>query len=800
MFKSFFNSTLRNLWRNKVYTAINVLGLSVGLAGFVLIMIYVRGELSYDRHHPDAENIYRVAMRLEMSGNIIEAAVSGGMLGMIMYDEIKEVKACTRMVHYPRSVLLANGAKKIFFEDVLYADSSFFQFFHYDILLGDADAALQEPYSLVLTESGAEKLFGEVDPIGKEVEWNSGSTYIVRAVIKDPYQPTHIHFGALASFSTLESIPPFDSYINSLSAFVTLNYIRLHDGIHAEDIQAPLDTLVARHMMQDAEASGAGFNFYLQPVRDIYLHSHLRHEMKANGDIKKVYIFSAIALFILLIACINFITLTTARSVKRSMEVGVRKVFGAARKTLITQFLFESVVMALFSMLVAIVFIELMLGELNQLAGTDLSGRAGIREYLLVITALSVVIGVLSGLYPAFIISAFSPLRVIQKRLSGGHKTSWFRNIMIIIQFVITIFLICGSIIIYLQLDHIGNKDTGISLEDRLVIPLRGSAMIRKYPDLKARLLNVTGVESVTASSTYPGRFGQRRSYYPEGFSRNDMWMLQNVQVDHDYFEVMNIQLIEGRSFSKNPSLDSLCIIVNEALVKESGWDQPIGKYVALPAEQEVDDVKLHVIGVVADFNYASLHETVKPLLIMHEPTRLSNITVKINPAALPKTLKELEKEWNTSFLEQPFNYFMLKEQFDQQYSSDRKLLEVFTWFTLIAIFIACMGLFGLSSFMTAQRTREIGIRKVLGASVARIILVLIKVFLVLVLIASAIAIPLSVWGMQKWLQNFAEQTSLHWWIFPLGGFIAMMVAILTVFSQSYKAANKNPVDAIRWE
>jgi putative ABC transport system permease protein len=801
LFLNFTKTALRNLWKNKLYTLINVLGLAVGLAGFTLIMIFVSGEKSYDKHHPDAENIYRVAMNLEMSGNITPAAVSGGTLGILMKDELKEVKSYTRLVHYPRSVLFSAGDNKIYFNDILFADSLFFDFFQYDVYQGNITDALNEPYSLILTRSGAEKLFGSSNPVGQTVLWNNNDSYMIRAVIEDPRNPTHIYFQALASFPTLESIPPYNNYINTLYAFVTLNYVKLYPQFSADDVKAPLDSLVVRHMGEGMEESGAVFDFYLQNIKDIYLHSDLRHELRANGNANNLYIFMAIAFFILLIACINFVTLSTARSIKRAREVGVRKVFGAGRKILIVQFLTESTMLALIAMILSVGLIEILLPEMLHLANSGFTPfYSRISMYIIPLLMLAIIVGIISGLYPAFVISSFSPLVIIQKRLTAGYRPSWFRNIMVAFQFIITVSLICGTFVIYLQLAHIKSKDTGISLENKLVVPLRGASMIAKYEQLKSSFMGVSGVEAVTASSTYPGNFRQRSGFYPEGSGRTGMWMLQNVQVDHNYFEVMDIDLIAGRAFSENPQLDSLNVIVNQALVEEAGWDDPLGKYIGIPMGNANDDIKLNVIGVVRDFNYASLHESIKPLLIQHQPGRLANITIQLSTVAEKDALEDLEAIWLSYFPDQPFNYFNLEDDFLNLYFDDARLSEVVTWFAILALFIACIGLLGLSSFMTAQRKREIGIRKVLGSSVAELIILLLRSFLMLVIIASIIAIPLAWYGMDIWLQNFSDQVNLHWWIFPISACIALLVAVATVLYQIYSAAGKNPVDVIRWE
>jgi putative ABC transport system permease protein len=778
-----------------------MLGLSVGMAGFMLIMIYIMGELSYDKQHEDHENIYRVAMDLEMSGNITRAAVSGGMLGVLMHEEIKGVAAYTRMVQYPREVLFSWQDKKLYFDNIMFVDSSFFDFFFYETLAGDVSEALRMPYSLVLTRSGAKRVFGDEDPLGKAVKWDAGDTYVVRAMIEDPAFPSHLQFGALASFATLENIPPYNNFINMLTAFVTFNYLRLYEGYTAEDIKVPLDSLVIRHMGEDIQESGAGFSFYLQPVTDIHLHSHLRHEISPNGNINNIYIFSAVAAFILLIACINFIILSTARASTRLLEVGVRKVFGAARRGLLVRFLGESMLTAFLSMLVAIGLVEIMVPEIEQLAGSRMPVAMGeFGNYFFYMVILSIVVGLISGIYPSFVISAQSPLRIIQKRIAGKNSKPLFRNIMVIIQFMITIALISSTIVVFLQLSYIRHKDTGISLDNKIVLPLRGRSMINRYKEAKNELKQLGGVKAVTASSSYPGNFRLRRAYYPEGSSRNDMWMLLFTHVDQNYFEMMDIDLVLGQGFSQNPAVDSFNIIVNEALVEEAGWEEPLGKFVAIPGEDETQDIKYRVIGVVNDFNYASLHESIKPLLIMHDPSRVSSITVELGSADAAGTLSAIEAKWEEIYPGQPFNYFDLKADFERLYHNDIRLSEVFVWFTMLAVFVACMGLFGLASYMTEQRRREIGIRKVLGSSTLQVVHLFLRHFSLPVLLAAVVATPIAWYAMNEWLQNFNERTALSWWIFVAASLLALAIAGITVAAQSYRAARQNPVDAIRWE
>jgi putative ABC transport system permease protein len=384
--------------------------------------------------------------------------------------------------------------------------------------------------------------------------------------------------------------------------------------------------------------------------------------------------------------------------------------------------------------------------------------------------------------------------------VAGKNSKSWFRNIMVIIQFLITIALISSTVVVFRQLNYIRHTDTGISLENKIVLPLRGRSMINRYQEARGEFEQLSGVKAVTASSSYPGSFRLRRAYYPEGASRNDMWMLLFTHVDQNYFEVMDIDMVLGQGFSQNPSVDSLNIIVNEALVDEAGWEEPLGKFVAIPGEDETQDIRYRVIGVVSDFNYASLHESIKPLLIMHDPARISNITIELNTADAAGTIASIENKWDELFPGHPFNYFDLSAEFERLYNNDIRLSEVFVWFTLLAVFIACMGLFGLASYMTEQRRREIGIRKVLGSSSVQIVNLFLKHFSLPVLIAAVIATPLAWYAMNEWLQNFHERTALSGWIFIAAALLALFIAGLTVAAQSYRTAKQNPVDTIRWE
>jgi putative ABC transport system permease protein len=554
-------------------------------------------------------------------------------------------------------------------------------------------------------------------------------------------------------------------------------------------------------MGEDMREIGAQLAYFVQPVKDIHLRSHLVHEMGENGDIKTVYIFSAIAILILLIACINFVNLSTARASKRALEVGIRKVFGANKKVLFRQILGETFLLSLFSLVIAIVVIEFLSPVISKLAGGDFG--LGIFDHWVTIPVLILfllIVTMIAGFYPGIYISAYNPLKVMKGNLSRGSGKPVFRNIMVTVQFIITIFLIGSTIVIYRQLGYTQRKNLGVNLDQVVVAPLRNQKMVEQYKSLKGELQQIAGVKDVTAFSAYVGNFQQRRGYWAEGKAREDMWMIRNIQVDYNYLDMMDVHITQGRNFSPTIQADSAAIIVNQALVEEAGWTDPIGKHIGLPGPEGEEGPQFRVIGITNNFNYASLHEQVKPLVIHLNPNRFGYIGIKIDPANESSTIAMLTEKWESLYPGYPFDYFILEEKFKQLYFSEKQMAGVFTNFTYLAIFIACLGLFGLVSFITGQRTKEIGIRKVLGSSINEIISLFNKNFIVLVIIASVISIPLAWYAMHEWLQNFAYHTRIEWWIFVISMLCVLVISIITVSIQSYRAATKNPVEAIKYE
>ncbi|MBI9039503.1 MAG: ABC transporter permease [Bacteroidales bacterium] len=801
MIKNYFKSAFRNLIRNKLFSAINILGLAIGLASFYLIIIYVINEIDYDKHHKRSDDIYRVIMRTDMSGNVIEAAVSGGILGKILYEELPEVLKYTRFYQTPRPVLLSSGEKDFNQDKILFVDSSFFEVFSYDFVSGDPKTVLIEPFSLVITENIAKKFFGDENPIGKSIKWNNSDNYIVKGLIKNQEHNSHINSEIFASHSSLYQHSLLKYYVDNLFAFVTQNYVVLNENALAQRVEEKIPELVKKYMGNGMDETGANFEFFLQPIKSIHLHSDLVHELESNGDINNVYMFSVIAILILLIACINFVNLSTAGSSMRALEVGIRKVCGANKAMLFRQYIIESLIISIISLIIAYLFIELFLPFFNEVTGKEFSVDFFSNwQFSLAFIVLTIFIGFLSGTYPAIYLSAFNPLKVLKGNTTKGSGRSMFRNIMVIIQFTISIILICSTIVIYKQLSYIKNKDIGINKDDLLVIPMRGGDVISKYQTIKAELSNLNGVKNVSASSSFLGKFGQRRGYYAEGTLRRNTFMILNLQVDDNYLNMMEIDLLSGRNFFKDSELDSNAIIINKALMDHLGWKEAIGKSIYIAADSIINDYQLKVIGVMDNFNYASLHEEIKPLLIHVQANRLRYIYVKINPSDQKKVLSTIESKWNELNPDTPFDYFFQESKFGELYSSEQKMGNLFIYFSILAIFIALLGLFGLSLFSINQRVKEIGIRKVLGSGVFEIVSFLSINFLKLVLISSVIAIPIAWFSMNKWLQNFAFSTQLSWWIFVVSALFAILISLITVILQSYFSAIKNPVDSLRYE
>lgn len=800
MFKSYLKSALRYLSKNLAFTFINVVGLAVGLVCSFLILLHISTELSYDKHFEDAENIYRIAVKSSMGDNQFEAAVTGGPLAITLEEELPEIVGHTR-IREGRLTLIASDKHAFYEENILFADSNFFSLFNYQFKLGNPQSALEKPRSIVMTESHALKFFGDENPIGKVLKWNNNDNYTVTGIIYDPPNKSHLDFDLLVSFSTLYENQRFASLLQSYFAYTTLNYIQMTEGSDPAVIKGKIDGVVDKYMGDGLKEYEGKYDIFLQPIGSIYLHSDLLHEMKQSSDISQVYIFSGIAILILLIAGINFINLSTARSLNRSMEVGLRKVFGADRSMVFRQYMVESILTVFISALFALVLFDLFLPLFNRMTGNDFGFTLLFNwQYLIVLIPGIFLLSFLSGIYPALYLSGFKPITVMKKYISGGVGKSWFRNALVVVQFVISVFLLAGTFLINQQLNYMEEKDLGLDQGNIVVLSLRNRTMIDNYTALKAEMGNLPGVHDLTGSSAYLGQFEQRMGFYPEGKSLDDMVLTLNLQVDANYLDFFQTRMVAGRNFFENSKNDSNAIVINQAYMEQLGWDDPLGKIIYIPGQTEADRTRLKIVGVVQNFNFASLHQDVKPLIIMHSPERVRYISLKIKDENATETIGLISSKWEKLFPDYPFEFFMQQAVYEEMYTKEFNMSRLFKYFSVLALFIAVLGLLGLSSFTAEQRTKEIGIRKVLGSSVREILILITKDFTKWVILAIIVAIPITYLAMDKWLNHFAYHTNISWKIFLYSGLIAYAIAYVTITVYALKASRANPIESLQYE
>lgn len=799
MLLNYLKIAFRVILRNKTNSILNILGLTLGIACFILIQLYVYHELSYDRYFPNSKAIYRMAIRGEMSGFSFESAVMGGPLGHIMREEIPEVTRATRFYHMPRPILLKSGDRHFYQEHILFVDTCFFELFPYELLRGQPENLLAAPYTMVITESAAERLFGKEDPVGKTIIWNNQQDYTITGVMADPGFRSHLNFEFLASYRTLLEQPVYKNLVTTFFAFVTYNYIMLDEYSDPALVEKKIGEIVEKYMGEGMKETGSFFEIFLQPVTDIHLHSHLVHELEPNGRFSQVYIFSGVSLLILLIACINFINLTTARSSARALEIGIRKALGAGKGKLMAQFLSESMLFTLAGLLFAILLVELILPKYYQFSGIDLPLNIfKITNSILFLAGLAIVVGILSGFYPSLFMARFHPIRIIKGSQPSGSRKSLFRNGMVILQLVVTIFLIFNTLLIYRQVNFIRSMDIGVNKDELVVIPLRDREMTGKRDILRSKMEQIQNVRDVTFFSGFLGNFQQRRGFFVEDHSKNDMWMLHHIEVDQNYIDMMEIRLLTGRNFRPDSRADSNSVIINMAMMEQAGWENPLGKKVILP--DSGTETPYEVIGVVENFNYASVHDPVESLLIFMNPLNARYLGLRIHSEGRDLTMESIAGSWASIFPQYPFDYFYQDDFYDNLYKAEYRMGKLFIYFTILALMIASLGLFGLVIFTLNQRVKEIGIRKAMGGSSGVIFMFLLKEYILFVVIASVIGWPVSWYFSHRWLQQFSYKTDIPWWIFGLSALIALVISFLTVSWQTLRLAKANPVEALRYE
>ena len=792
--KNHLKITIRIIKKQKVYSIINTLGLAVGMACCILIMAWVQNELSYDRFHKNANDIYRIVQNEHRHTGDFKTPFSYSVMPPLLMSEYPGIKNYVRFSkEYDMLVTYEN--RRFIEQRFFYADSSVLRIFDFSLIKGSDVHALSKPYSIVLTEATAEKYFGDEDPIGKTLFINNEKDYVVTGILKTIPVNSHMHFDFLASFSSLNE--RYGPYLNTYWAYKCYAYLLIPDPSDAEKINEAFPDFLLRHK---GEVWQAHRDFSLQSLTRIHLFSNMNFEIEANGDVRYVTIFPVIAFFILLIACINFMNLSTAQSTKRSREISIRKVVGANRRNLFGQLLSEPMLFSLVALPIALLLVEFFMPIFNQISGKSLSiDYMNNMPLLFGLIGLLVFVGILSGSYPAFFLSSFHPVRVLKGESCLGVSTNVFRRILVVVQFSIFIVLIVGTLMIRKQLNFIKNDRLGFNKKNILVIRLNNEDLKNSYLPLKRELLQHPAILSVTGSSGIPGTVSHLSVFRPEGYPMDKRLTIRNLCVDYDFIQTMGINIKQGRDFSKDIITDARgAYIINEAAAQMFGWKSSPGR--------RLDDLEFRVqgevVGLIENFHYQSKHHKIDPLVIQVLPNEkfLHCISLKINSHDMKKTISFIQSKWEEISPDRPLDFFFLDDHFDKMYRKEEKLSRIIQSFTSLTMFIACLGVFGLSAYTTERRTKEIGIRKILGASAYRIILILSKDFIRWIILANILSCPVAYFAMDAWLRNFAYRVNIDPWMFIMSAVLAVSISMLTMSFQTIKAAVSNPVDSLRYE
>ncbi len=802
---SYIKIVLRKIRRQKGYSFLNIAGLTIGMACCILMVLYIHSELNFDTFHEHANRIYVLGVDSERGGYEFRGTSSNATAAAVLQNDYPEVGQAVRYGYKSGSNFIYDR-KHFSINRVRYADENVFEVFTWPMIKGNPKTALSAPYSIVITEEIADRCFGDADPIGKVLEFGEDESFVVTGVIENVPDNSTINFDALCSFKTLYADGEPNRILTDWMSHNFTTYLLLNEDKNPAELEAKFPALLEKFAGDDMRKRGATESYFLHPLRQIYLNP----PWNTRGPIFYVYIFSAVAALILLIACFNFMNLSTARAATRAHEVGMRKVLGANRASLINQFFSESLFFSFVSLFFAVTLVQSVLPAINSLTNRTLSLNVSELPWLIPsFLFLSIFVGLAAGIYPAIFLSRYMPVKVLRGKLSSIRSNIKFRRGLVVLQFTISITLVISTVIIVQQLFFLQKKDAGYNKENVVVIPAGDSAIQNSFAVIKEEFKKNPNVISVSFSSTIPGFGYPNNQKIPEGFDESESILMDEINADCEYLETLGIELADGRNFSKEFSTDELySVIINETAVKQFGWDDPIGKTIKSldPFKPGNHYMEKTVIGVVKDFHLRNMTREIEPVFIGYDPefplaySRLDVISVRIQGFNIEKTVGSLKNQWEDIFSKRPFNYNFLDDIFDMQFRRIERSRKIFSYFAFLAIFVACLGLYGMASFSAAQRTKEIGIRKVLGSSNTGIITLLGKELMLLILAANAVAWPLSFFVMKGWIQNFPYRTDIGILSFLCSSFIVLLIGVLTVSYQAIRAATANPVDSLRYE
>lgn len=802
MLKNYLKIAFRNLAKDRLYSLINIIGLAVGMACCLFILLYIQDEVSYDRFHRDSDQIYRAALDLNRPDGTRHFASTPFALAAAAESEFASVKESVRLY---RSQPIATEIQGRKYEEsrFFFADAAFLEMFSFGLAEGNPETALESPFSVILSRETARRYFGDENPLGKVIIANDSAEFEVTGVFEEIPSESHFQFEFIASMSSWQAMVPSIANDGSWAPHIYYTYLLLSEDADPDALGSSLSDLATQRV---DFSRGTSFGFELQPLTDIHLYSHRENELQANSDAQTLYLFGAIGLFILLIACFNFVNLSTARSEQRMKEVGIRKTLGANRQQLFVQFMGEMLLMSVLALLAGLLLIDMLLPFLNNIVGKQLAVADLVTGLLpLWIGGAILLVSFAAGMYPALFLSAFQPVRAVKGGGAEeiGRKGFSFslRKSLVVLQFVMSVALIFSTLVVYQQLQFLRNHNLGFETEQVLVLPSLNGQMLDKAKLFKNEALRNAAVSQAAISSNIPGRGAISFSVRSAEMAA-DEWKTMNTQfVDPDYIETYEMEVLAGRDFSAERAGDTTNVfMLNESAAREFGWEpaEAVGKEIAMTSGGG------QVIGVVRDFNYQSLKQSIEPLVIVGSPVAYASatlyISLRLNTNELSETIAGIEQLWQSVVPERTFSYFFLDDDFDRQYRAEQRLGEIFGLFAVLAIIIASMGLFGLATFAAKRRVKEIGIRKVMGATVADIVSLLSKDFLLLVAIGFVIAAPVAWYVMNRWLADFAYRIQIGLDVFALAGMAALLIAMVTVGWQAVKAALMNPVSSLRNE